>query len=446
MRVFKFGGASVRDAKGIINLYNIVSDENNRLVVVVSALGKTTNALEKLHAAWRGRNPSVNSLPGGTEKLQPLPGGASDFHSLSGGMSDYDSILGEISDYHLLIAEQLFGCDGPEYQKVKSIFSEFGRFLQEIEPADFDHDYDMIVSNGEIWSTIIVEAYLRSRGLNSIWADARKMLITDDRYRDAGILWEESGKAVKECLDFSRAVLYVTQGFIGGTVTGESTTLGREGSDYSAALIANMLDARDVVVWKDVPGIMNADPDWMPSAVTLPHISYHEAVEMTYSGAKVIHPKTIKPLHNKKIPMLVKSFADREATGTLISDDAPQGEMCPVFVKKEGQMLLSLIPKDLSFVMGDNLAGLFHLLSQAGLKVNLVQTGAVSINICIDHEEPKVSEVICELKEDYTILYNDGAEMLTVRHCSPEAASLVTGTREVLLSQKTRNTVRMVLR
>ncbi|MGE5349662.1 MAG: aspartate kinase [Actinomycetota bacterium] len=476
MRVFKFGGASVKDAEGIINLYNIVSEESSRLVVVVSALGKTTNALEKLHAAWRGRNPAVNSLPGVTEEYQPLsggasdfhflpggasdfhslPGGASDFHFLPGGMSDYDaipggisdyhSILGEISDYHFLIAEQLFGKGAPEYQKFKGIFSEFGRFLQEKKPGDFDHDYDMIVSHGEIWSTIIVEAYLRSRGLNSVWVDARKMLITDDRYRDAGILWEESGSAVKEYLDFSRADIYVTQGFIGSTSDGEATTLGREGSDYTAALIANMLDASDVVVWKDVPGIMNADPDWMPAAVTLPHISYHEAVEMTYSGAKVIHPKTIKPLHNKKIPMFVKSFADRSAAGTLISDDAPQGEMCPVFVRKERQMLLSLIPKDLSFVMGDNLAKLFRLLSQAGLKVNLVQTGAVSINICIDHEEPKVSEVISELKEDYTILYNDGAEMLTVRHCTPEAASLVTGTREVLLSQKTRNTVRMVVR
>ncbi|MCU0460345.1 MAG: aspartate kinase, partial [Bacteroidales bacterium] len=356
------------------------------------------------------------------------------------------AILGGISGYHLLIAEQLFGQGAPEYQKVKSIFSDFGRFLQEKEPGNFDHDYDMIVSNGEIWSTFIVEAYLRSRGLNSSWVDARKILITDDRHRDAGIIWDKSVKEVQEYLDFRSADLYVTQGFIGGTEMGETTTLGREGSDYSAALIANMLDASNVVVWKDVPGIMNADPDWMPSAVTLPHISYHEAVEMTYSGAKVIHPKTIKPLHNKKIPMFVKSFADRGAAGTLISDDAPQGDMCPVFVRKEGQMLLSLIPKDLSFVMGDNLAGLFHILSEAGLKVNLVQTGAVSINICVDHEEPKITEVINELKELYTILYNDGAEMLTVRHCTPEAASLVTGMREVLLSQNTRNTVRLVVR
>jgi aspartate kinase len=416
MRVFKFGGASVRDAKGIINLYNIVSEENNGLVIVVSALGKTTNALERLHTAWRIGDTSTLSL------------------------------LREISDYHISISEELFGPASPESGKMKNIFRDFGRDLQNKEPGDFDHDYDMIVSNGEIWSTTIVEAYLHSRGLKSAWADARKMLVTDDRHRDAGIIWDRSVIAVNECMNFRKADLYITQGFIGATEKGEATTLGREGSDYSAALFANMLDATEVVVWKDVPGIMNADPDWMPSAVTLPHISYLEAVEMTYSGAKVIHPKTIKPLHNKKIPMLVKSFADRGAAGTLISDHAPQGEMCPVFVRKEGQMLLSLIPRDLSFVMGDNLAGLFRLLAGSGIKVNLVQTGAVSINICVDDEKPGISEVINELRREYTVLYNEGAEMLTVRHCTPEAVSLVTGTKEVLLSQTTRNTVRLVVR
>lgn len=399
-----------------MNLSDIVAEEKERLVVVISAFGKTTNALERILDGWRHGDPETPSL------------------------------VREVSEYHFSIAEQLFGAGAPEMERVGRIFREFEELLESKVPGDYDHDYDMLVSNGEIWSTLIVEAYLRSRGLRSEWADARKLLITDGRHRDAGIMWEASQKAVKEYINFSRADLYVTQGFIGANEAGEATTLGREGSDYSAALFANMLDASDVVVWKDVPGIMNADPDWMPSAVTLPHISYLEAVEMTYSGARVIHPKTIKPLHNKGIPMHVRSFADREAEGTLISDGAPQGEMCPVFVRKSGQMLLSLIPKDLSFVMGDNLAGLFHLLAKTGLKVNLVQTGAVSINICIDYEEHRVDEVIEELKKEYTVLYNDGVEMLTVRHSTPEAAALVTGTREVLLSQKTRNTVRLVVR
>lgn len=416
MRVFKFGGASVRDADGIINLYNIVTEETDRLVIIISAFGKTTNALERLHLAWRDSDPGFQSL------------------------------FSEIMEYHLQVAEKLFGKKSPVLEMINGIFLKFNDTLQRRRPDDFDHDYDMIVSNGELWSTIIVEAYLRSRGLNSGWADARQLIITDGRHRDAGVIWRASQNAVKETITFNKADLYVTQGFIGATEEGEATTLGREGSDYSAAIFANILDARDVVVWKDVPGIMNADPDWMPSAVILPHVSYLEAAEMTYSGAKIIHPKTIKPLHNKKIPMLVKSFADHHGAGTIISYDAPHGEMCPVYVKKEGQILISLIPKDLSFVMGENLSRLFSLLAQRGLKVNLVQTGAVSINICADNEEPKISEAMEEMKQEYSVLYNEGVEMLTVRHCTDEAAMKVAGTREVFLSQRTRNTVRMVVR
>jgi aspartate kinase len=416
MRVFKFGGASVRDAKGIINLYNIVSKESDKLVIVVSAFGKTTNALESLHLAWRNGDRAL------------------------------DLVMREIVDGHLLITEELFGKESPVYKRMNDIFSLFHDFLNGKSKGEFDHDYDMIVSNGEVWSTIIVEAYLRSRGLRSHWKDIRKLFTTDKRHREAGILWEISREKAGKAFTFTDADIYVTQGFIGATEEGEAVTLGREGSDYTAAVIASMLDAVDVVVWKDVPGIMNADPDWMPSAVTLPHISYLEAVEMTYSGAKIIHPKTIKPLHNKKIPMLVKPFADPDAPGTIISEDAPHGDMSPVYVRKQEQILISLMPKDLSFVMGDNLAGLFHVMALHGVRVNLVQTGAVSINICADHEEPKISDVIEELKNDYSILYNDGAEMLTVRHSAPDAALTVVGTKEVLLSQKTRNTVRLVVR
>ena len=416
MRVFKFGGASVRDAEGIINLYKIVARESDSLVIIVSAFGKTTNALERLHLAWRTSDPGFQSL------------------------------FREIMAYHLQVAEKLFGNRSPILEIINGIFLEFNDNLQRRKPDDFDHDYDMIVSNGELWSTFIVEAYLRSRGMNTNLVDARELIITDKRHRDAGVLWEASQHAVRERITFIEADLYVTQGFIGATAEGEATTLGREGSDYSAALFANMLDATDVVVWKDVPGIMNADPDWMPSAVVLPHISYLEAAEMTYSGAKIIHPKTIKPLYNKKIPMLVKSFADQSGAGTIISDDAPHGDMCPVYVKKEGQILISLIPKDLSFVMGECLARLFYLIAHSGVKVNLIQTGAVSINICADYEEPKISDVMEEMKQDFSILYNDGVEMLTVRHCTDEAAMMMAGTREVFLSQKTRNTLRLVVR
>lgn len=416
MNVFKFGGASVKDAAGIRNLYEIVSGERNYLVVVVSAFGKTTNALEEIHYAWRTGDASFR------EK--------------------YDAVAG----YHLSVADELFG-QGSEFSRsLSGTIGSFYKKLLNITPADFDHDYDMIVSMGEVWSTMIVEGYLRMRGLKTKWCDIRKLLKTDNRHRDAGIIWEVSRAAVTEAFTFKDADIYVTQGFIGATASGEVTTLGREGSDYTAAVLGNMLDAGEVVVWKDVPGIMNADPDWMPAAVTLEHLSYNEAVEMSFSGAKVIHPKTIKPLHNKKIPMHVRSFIDPDAGGTVISEDAPDGPMSTVFVRKEGQILISLLPKDLSFVMGDNLASLFHILASHGVKVSLVQAGAVSINICADHEEPRINNVLEELRKDYTILFNDGAEMLTIRHSSPGAAESVTGGKEVLLSQTTRNTVRMVVR
>lgn len=416
MNVFKFGGASVKDSAGIRNLYDIVSGERNNLVVVVSAFGKTTNALEEIHKAWRTGDASFRVKFDG------------------------------VSEYHLAVSDELFG-QGSEFSRsLSGMFDLFYRKLLNTAPAEFDHDYDMIVSMGEVWSTVIVEAYLRESGLRTSWCDIRKLLVTDNRHREAGIIWDASCEAVKDAFTFNDADIYVTQGFIGATASGEATTLGREGSDYTAAVLANMLDAGEVVVWKDVPGIMNADPDWMQAAVTLRHLSYNEAVEMAFSGAKVIHPKTIKPLHNKKIPMHVRSFIDPDAGGTVISENAPDGSMSTVFVRKEGQILISVLPKDLSFVMGDNLASLFHILATHGVRVSLVQAGAVSINICADHEEPRISNVLEELRKDYTILFNDGAEMLTIRHSSPGAAESVTDGKEILLSQTTRNTVRMVVR
>jgi len=312
--------------------------------------------------------------------------------------------------------------------------------------GDYDHDYDMIVSMGEVWSTMVVEAWLRFRGLNTQWWDIRRLLVTDDRHRDAGIVWEESYDRIVTAFRNSDAAVCVTQGFIGATTGGEVTTLGREGSDYTAALLANMLDAEKVVVWKDVPGIMSADPRWLSTAETISNISYNEAVEMTFSGAKVIHPNTIKPLHNKKIPMHVRSFIDHDAPGTVISEECTPGQARPVYVRKEDQILISILPKDLSFVMGENLADVFHLFSENGVKVNMVQAGAVSINVCADNEEPKIGRVLEKLRRDYTILFNEGAEMLTVRHHDGDSFQRITDGMEVLISQTTRNDLRIVAR
>ena len=336
MIVYKFGGASVRDATGIRNLYNLVLKEKGKLVVVVSAFGKTTNALEEVVNMW--------------------------FR----GEEGYSDRLSTLCRYHLSVTGELFGSGSAVADRITASFSALHARLENTVPGDYDHDYDMIVSMGEIWSTTVVEGYLRSQGLRSMWTDIRNLLVTDDRYRDAGIIMGESAARIISAFTFSDADMYVTQGFIGATAEGEVTTLGREGSDYTAALVANMLDAEKVVVWKDVPGIMSADPRWLASAETISNISYNEAVEMTFSGAKVIHPNTIKPLHNKKIPMHVRSFIDHDAPGTVISEEPTRGEAKPIYIRKEDQILISVLPKDLSFVMGENLA------AETGFKCGLI--------------------------------------------------------------------------
>jgi aspartate kinase len=296
-----------------------------------------------------------------------------------------------------------------------------------------------------VWSTIIVADYLKSTGLKAEWVDIRKYLITDDKFRDANILWGESTVRIKNVINFSRADMFVTQGFIGGTVSDQITTLGREGSDYTAAVLANMLDASKVVVWKDVPGILNADPKWLTDTRKLSEVSYREAVEMTFSGAKVIHPKTIKPLHNKNIPLHVKSFISPDEKGTVISSGAKPGHEIPIFVKKENQILISILPKDLSFILGDHLSQIFHVFMVHGVKVNLVHASAVSIDVCVDDERSKLELLMEDIRKDHDLRYNENAEMLTIRHYNEEAVKLITSGKRVLIEQKTRRTVRFVV-
>jgi aspartate kinase len=416
MKVYKFGGASVKDAIGIMNLGKIVSDESSDLVVVVSAFGKTTNALEKVLNSWLT------------------------------GKGKYEDSLNEVYKMHLLIVNELFGNEAEVKRRIDVSFASLKDFLLTTAKGEYDYEYDQIVSYGEIWSTIIVEALLKLSGMKTEWVDARELLITDDRFRDANILWDDSSARLKKVIDFSKNQIYVTQGFIGGTVAGQSTTLGREGSDYTAAIIANLLDAECVVVWKDVPGIMNADPKWRPDATRLSVISYKEAVEMTFSGAKVIHPKTIKPLHNKKIPLFVKSFINPQEEGTVVKADAITEFIVPVFIRKEDQILISILPKDFSLVMGDNLSRVFHSFIVNGIKVNLVQASAVSIDVCVDDERVKVEALIKNLNLEFKAIYNDEVEMLSIRHYTPEAIDNIIVGREILLEQRTRRIVRFVMK
>jgi aspartate kinase len=347
---------------------------------------------------------------------------------------------------HLLIINELFGNNSEVQGRIDISYASLKDYLMTASRGKYDFEYDQIVSYGEIWSTIIVEAFLKLSGMNTKWIDARELLITDDRYRDANILWEESTERIKKAVDFSMNQIFVTQGFIGGTISRQSTTLGREGSDYTAAIIANILDAESVVVWKDVPGILNADPKWRPDAIRLSEISYKEAVEMTFSGAKVIHPKTIKPLHNKNIPLYVRSFLNPQEPGTIVKADAKTEKIVPIYIRKEDQILISILPNDFSFVMGDNLGRVFHSFMMNGIKVNLVQASAVSINVCVDDERVKVDALIEDLSKEFKTIYNDEVEMLSIRHYTKEALDSITLNREILLEQRTRRIVSFVMK
>lgn len=416
MKVYKFGGASVKDAEGIRNLARIVSHEKGNLVIVISAFGKTTNALEKVVKAF---------VAGDREKMV---------------------MLDEIFKYHKSIIENLFTGETGTLTKIELIFSGLIEFLSDEKRAGYDFEYDQIVSFGEIWSTIIVAEYLKTFLPGVEWIDIRENLITDDRYRDANILWNESNRRVQDSFDFQKKRIYVTQGFIGGTASGSTTTLGREGSDYTAAIIANILDAECVMVWKDVPGILNADPKWLVDTEKIDEMSYREAVEMTFSGAKVIHPKTIKPLHNKNIPLYVKSFINPFEPGTVIKADAAIRKEVPVFIKKENQILISIVPRDFSFVMGDNLGRIFHSFMLLGITVNLVEASAVSLDVCVDDERSRIDKLISDLKPEFSTVYNENVEMLTIRHYTTDAVKRITEGRKILLEQRTRSTLRFVVR
>ncbi|MGI6339014.1 MAG: aspartate kinase [Bacteroidales bacterium] len=416
MKVYKFGGASVRDARGIKNLTSIVSREESPLLIVVSALGKTTNALEKMFKKW--------------------------YSNKAGWKDDFDNIY----SYHQAISGDLFPTGNSVKSRIDNSFSQLRDYLLSGGKAGYDYEYDQIVSYGEIWSTLMIAEYLNKSGLNARWIDIRGNLLTDDRFRDANILWNKSRNRIKTIFDFREYPLYITQGFIASTIAGQTTTLGREGSDYTAAILANILDAEYVTLWKDVPGLLNADPRWLIDAEILEEVSYKEAVEMTFSGAKIIHPKTIKPLHNKNIPLHIKSFMVPDGIGTIVKADATLKKVLPVYVRKENQILISLLPKDFSFVMGETLSRVFYLFMNYGIKVNLVEASAVSINVCVDRESSRLESMLADFRREYDIIYNEPVEMLSVRHYTPQSIERIISGYEVLIEQKTRSTVRFVAR
>lgn len=417
MQVFKFGGSAIKDADGIRKLAEIVKSKGEGRILVVSALGKTTNALEDLFACYFEGN------------------------------DDWKKKLNQIRDFHLNIVTSLFGeNDMPIKSELEHSFSNLLGRLMKKPGKNYDRQYDQIVSEGEIWSTRIVNAYLIKQGINSKWLDARKLLITNTAFRDARIVWDTTKKNIRREINPVKNEQYVIQGFIAGTENGLTTTLGREGSDYTASILGNILNAESVTLWKDVPGVLNADPKNFQNPEKLDEISYLEAVELAFFGAKVIHPKTIKPLYNKNIPLFIKWFHNPDAIGTIIHLMDWKVDMIPVFVKKDNQILVTIRPRDLSFMIEQGFGHIFSAFNRLKIKINLVQTSAISLSICADSGRLKVDKLLNELQKDYRITFNKGVELITIRHYSGEAIRLMTEGKQILIEQKSRQTVHFVLR
>ena len=420
MKVFKFGGGSVQNADGVKQLENILRlYPNEQLVVVISAIGKTTNLMEKILEAWYHHSSSLGEL------------------------------LEEFQNNHLDIIYQLNSETDRIVQSIQPLFDSLAAIVQNSPSDYYDYDYDRIVSYGELISTTLISTYLNINGLLNIWSDARQLVRTDNSHREAGVNWKETMPLIRNYTNGyfkeKQGNIIVTQGFIGASSDGKTTTLGREGSDYTAAVFGFSLDATDVTIWKDVPGLFNADPRIFPEAVKLDHISYEEAIELSYYGASIIHPKTLKPLQNKKIPLYVKFFFHPEESGSLISAKKNHISI-PSFIFKENQILLSIFPKDFSFIAVNNLFEIFTILSQQKIKINLMQNSALSFSICFDYHQTKVERLIKSLQDNYTIKYNDQAELITIRHYDNESLRKILHHKKILIEQRNRTTYQLVLK
>ncbi len=418
MLVFKFGGASVKDAPGIINLGKVVQKyTGQQLLIVVSAMGKTTNALEKLTNAYFNQT------------------------------DDMHQIYNEIKEYHYNIIDELFGPSSPILDEVANTFVEIDWMIEDEPHDDYDFIYDQIVSIGELVSTRIVTAYLNHIELKSKWLDVRGYIHTDNTYREGIVDWPKTCEHIQQDIPAMLGnSIVVTQGFLGGTSENFTTTLGREGSDYTAAIFAACLNAKSVTTWKDVPGILNADPKYFADTVKFDELSYTEAIEMTYYGAGVIHPKTIKPLQNAKIPLLVKPFTDPDALGTVISEIGLQHYEKPVIILKQEQVLVSVSAKDYTFITEDHLSAVFSLFASKHVKINMMQVSALSFTVCFDYRAERFEKLLESLKQEFNIKYNNNLTIITVRHYKQEDLKALVGDRKVLLEQLSRNTAQMVVR
>lgn len=421
MKVFKFGGASIETTERARNVVSIINDfATEKLLIVISAKGKTTNALEKVvEAFFRKENELALKL------------------------------LKDIEEDHFNYASELLGISEPSLvSKMQELFTEIHWVLEEPEGRGYDYYYDQIVSVGELLSTSIIAAYMNLQGLPTEWVDIRDIMKTDNTYRDATIEWDLTQKLASDTFlpKWNKCNIILSQGFIGSTDENNSVTLGREGSDYTAAVMANMLNAESVTIWKDVPSLLNADPKIFPNTVPIEEITFREVIEMAYYGAQVIHPKTIKPLQNKDIPLYVKCFLDKNLQGTLIHNSEKSIAYPPIMVLKTNQVLLQVTTKDYSFITEDNLSRIYTLFHDCKVKINLIQNAAISFVACVDNQPEKLEALLQVLNKEYDVKRNEHLFLFTVRHYTQHVLKEELKNRTVLLTQKTRQTIQLVVK
>ena len=420
MRVFKFGGASVKDANAVRNVASILKQfKNEKLIVIISAMGKTTNALEEILEAYWNQT------------------------------GDAPKLITDLRQFHEVILSDLFPSNNEEItSELNLIFEELRAKVDQKSSDNYHFEYDQIVSLGEVISTKIVNAFLQQNEVKSAWIDAREIISTNDKWREAKINWglteEKIQKAVNKEFEKSNEII-ISQGFIGHTPEGFTTTLGREGSDFSAAIFAYAMEAEDVTIWKDVPGMLNADPKWFDNTILIEKISFREAIELAYFGASVIHPRTIQPLKIKNIPLHIKSFVNPSEKGTIIQSSEADDSNIPSFIFKMNQVLISLSPRDFSFVIEENLEEIFAYLNQEGIRMNIMQNSAVSFSFCCDKSRVDIDKLKSRFEKEYIVKYNEPLELVTIRHYDNPTIERVTVGKRVILEQKNRQTARMVM-
>ncbi len=416
MKVFKFGGASVKDAEGVKNLVLVLkATAEPNLVVVISAMGKMTNALEKVVDGYFEDPPN------------------------------YKIAQANVAMYHQAIMEDLFpNASHPIFKEVSGLMTQMTHFLESNKSNNHAFVYDQVVGYGELISTKVISNYLESVGIINTWLDVRKCIATNDYYRSAKVDWEKTQEQITEHV--SGKGLTITQGFLGAEANNNfTTTLGREGSDYTAAIFAYCLNAESVTIWKDVPGVLNADPRHFSKTQLLQHISYREAIELAFYGASVIHPKTLQPLQRKEIPLFVKSFKNPSDPGTCVGKGVTLDPMTSCFILKRNQVLISLSSLDFSFMMEDNFRDVFNLLHRYKMKVELIQNSAISFSVCLDNKYDNLEPLLNKLRANFKVVHFDNVTLYTVRHSQPREIKALTENKKVLLKQETGDTVQLVV-